>query len=142
LLAVVLVVAAALFAVGTRVEHSRHHHDEHATLETGDEAAERAATEHEVSEPKERVLGIDVESGGVVASVVVLALVLAGAVARTRARMVLFVVAAFAAISTILDIGEFLHQVDESRNGLAALVAVVVALHAFVAVGALAFSTE
>jgi hypothetical protein len=47
-----------------------------------------------------------------------------------RDRWLLWTVAAFAALFTVFDIAELLHQIDENRTGIAVLAAVLAVIHA------------
>jgi len=49
---------------------------------------------------------------------------------RPRASGLLLAVAAVLLLATVLDVRELVHQLDESRTGLAVLAGVVAALHA------------
>jgi hypothetical protein len=80
-------------------------------------------------EPSERLLGVDPESTGVLAIAVVVSLALAALVWRGAAPWLLALVAVVMAVFAALDIREVVHQIDESRAGLALLALLVAALH-------------
>jgi hypothetical protein len=142
-IAVLLVVAAALFVIGVTSEaNSDTHADERAADATAHrepngaaETTRGEAAEHAErgGEPEaageERVLGIDVESPLLVTAAVVVSLLLAVLVLRRPDRRLLLVVAAFAAAFAVLDVAEITHQIHEDRAGLAALATVIAALH-------------
>jgi len=148
LTAMLLVLSAALFAVGVAVEHSGG--ETHAAVapsgtggrvETGQEGSES----HEQAEPpglpaadteagSERLLGVSVESPATVVAVVAVSLLLAGLLWRYRRRWVLVVVAAFAAGAAVFDIAEVVHQVRAGRAGVGGLAGLVAAAHVAVAV--------
>jgi hypothetical protein len=142
--AVLLVVAAALFVIGVTSEaNSDTHADERAADATAHrepngaaETARGEAAEHaerggepEAAAGEERVLGIDVESPLLVTAAVVVSLLLATLVLRRPDRRLLLVVAALATAFAVLDVAEITHQIHEDRAGLAALATVIAALH-------------
>jgi hypothetical protein len=108
LLAILIVVATATFAIGAAIENS----DEGS--EPGEPHVEAAESEGEaaeaepVSEDDETLLGIDAESTPLVVAVVI------------AVAMLVF---------AVLDLREVFHQADEANAGLAALAAAVAALH-------------
>ena len=119
LVVALLVLGAALFATESGEQAG---HDDAA------EGHSETSTEHAV-ESSETVLGLDVESPGLVALGVVVSLVLAG-LAWLRPRRVLFiVVTAFAAAFAVFDVAEMLHQIDRSKTDHAVLAAVVALIH-------------
>jgi hypothetical protein len=140
LLPALLVVGAALFVVGTSAER---HKEAAVTAETapaaegtptaeaaeGATATHPAATERSETAAEGKVLGVNRESKGVVASVAVISVALAGLAWALRNRQAFFVIAAFAALFATFDIAEVAHQVDVSRTGLAVLAAVIAAIH-------------
>lgn len=146
-----LVVGAALFAIGTSVEKSSHDqsaegigttgegHDEEAGAAEGhsDEAAPTVEPAH--SEKGEaRIFGIDRESNGLVATAVAVSLFLA-ALLWFQPRLVVWVAIALASIAfTVFDIAEVAHQIDVSKSGLALLAAAVALAHVGVAGAAVA----
>jgi hypothetical protein len=143
LIAVLLVVAAALFGVGVAMEHSGG--DTHAAVattgsaghtETGQEGSESgtAPAGHSETATSERVLGIALESPATVTAAVVVSLLLAGLVWRYPRRPVLIVVALFAAGAAVFDVAEVARQVSADRAGVAALAVVVAVLHVAVVV--------
>ncbi len=124
LLSALLIVAAALFAIGAAAE--RDTHSEH------NETAEHS----ESTETSEEVLGINLESTPLVLIGVGISVALAAAAWLTNRKVILLVATLFAVAFAALDIAEFAHQIDQSASGLAALAAIVALLHlaaAFVA---------
>jgi hypothetical protein len=157
-LVALLFASTALFAVGVIAERSsKDTHTEPAAAhaeETGGEGGEPAgahgegggseattsgetghvkpATEHD--EP-ERLLGVDVESAPLVVLAVLEGLALA-ALAASRIglrRGFLLTVVVIALAWAALDIREVVHQLDESRTGIAVVAMTVAALHLAVA---------
>ena len=130
LLVVLLVLSTALFAAGAIAERSST--GEHAGTPAVEEVEAHAG---ESSEESEAVLGVDLESTPLV--VLGVALGLAGAaLAATRYGTLpgfLVAVTVVALAWAVLDIREFLHQLDESQTGIALVAAIVAALHLAVA---------
>jgi hypothetical protein len=149
LLAVLIIVGAALFVIGVVAERQSGHHDEPAATataesagESGDEAAEHSGAGSEASpgtaaeqgeSSEERVLGVDLESPGLVAAVVLASVGLAVWVWRRQNTVALVVVAVFAGVFAVFDIAEVAHQVNESRPGIAVLAGVLAVIHIVVA---------
>jgi hypothetical protein len=158
-LVALLVASTALFAVGVIAERSSSDkHTEPAAAhaaETGGESGEPAGahgeggaseatpsgeaghvesrTEHAETE---RLLGVDVESTPLVVLAVLAGLALA-ALAAGRfglARGFLLTVVVISLAWAALDIREVVHQLDESRTGVAVVAIAVAALHPAVAV--------
>jgi hypothetical protein len=75
-------------------------------------------------------LGIDLEAPVLVGGVIVVSLALALAVVRTPGPLVPLAIAGFAVLFAVFDLLEVVHQVGQTRIGLAALAVVVLALHA------------
>ena len=105
------------------------------------EAAETHADEGEAgaesgahADEGEDILGIDPESTGAVAIAVAISLLLAMAVWLRRTSAVLGAAVVFGLLFAALDVREALHQADESRGGLVALVLLIAVLHVGVAV--------
>jgi len=95
---------------------------------TGETAARRERSGH--VESSEKLLGVNPESTGLLTGAVVVSLLLAAAVWwRGGSPLVLGVVALALAAFAALDVREVVHQVNESRAGLALLAGVVAALH-------------
>jgi energy-converting hydrogenase Eha subunit A len=139
LVAALLVVGAALFVVGVVLERSDHHDQPAAAVPAAsgesaghDESAERGGeTTTSPSEAgTEKVLGLDVESAGLVAVGVVASVALAALVWLRPRRHVFVVIAVFAAAFVVLDVAEVVHQLDHSREGLAVLAAIIGLMHA------------
>jgi len=88
------------------------------------------------------VLGLNVESPGLVVLGVAVSLVLAG-LAWLRPHRALFIaVTAFAAAFVVLDVAEMFHQIDRSKTGLAVLAAVVALVHVLAALASAAGSAS
>jgi hypothetical protein len=136
-LVALLVVSTALFAAGVIAERSdADNHAEPASVRA-DEHTE-SVEQHEAAEPgelqaesNEAVLGIDVESTPLIVLAVIFGLALA-LLAATRFGQLPGVLTAIALVAlgwAALDIREVLHQVDESRTGVALVAAAVAVLH-------------
>jgi hypothetical protein len=154
-LVVLLALATVLFAVGVIAERSVDDKrtdepasaiEQHGAGEAGEtaesgEAGERGeAGEHQASpteasdtenEEDERLLGVDLESTPLVILSVAAALTLTGLAASRVGQLRLFLlgVLVIALVWAALDIREVVHQIDESRAGIAVITAVVAALH-------------
>jgi len=150
--AVLLVAAAVLFGVGVAAEH-----DSHAGIETnpGAETQAREATketeqnhteEAETVEPRHetvenrQILGVDAETPAAVALAGIVSVVLAAGLWATGRRGIAWAVVAFGIVFALFDAIEVTHQIDESRSGLALLVAVIASGHV-AAAGAAGWST-
>lgn len=135
-----VVLATAGFAVGIAIERAtaEGHADETATHDEAIEGGHEEGGEEATAEPTgaETVLGLNLESTPLVVAAVVGSLLLAGAVrARPRLRPLLAVAALAMLAFAVLDVAEVLHQLDESRAGVAVVATFVAALH-LAAVGA------
>jgi hypothetical protein len=156
IVALLLVTSAALFAVGTAIEHGQR--DQHKTEvsapsstsgETGGESGEEQGHETGPSAgtgtSSEKIAGIDPESWPLVGLAIAISLALAAGLYVRRSRPWLVAAAGFAAVFAAGDIRELVHQLDESRTTVATIAGVLIALHtlaALVAVVALAPSTR
>jgi hypothetical protein len=135
LLAILIVVATTAFAIGVSIERSQES-DETVGSELGHvegESAEgeAAAVETQSESDGEELLGVDPESVGLVIVAVGVSLLMAAAVwLRPDVPAIVLVVGLAMLAFAALDVREFIHQVDESRTGLAALVAFITLLHA------------
>jgi hypothetical protein len=151
-LAVMIVAATIAFAIGVAIERSQESGSEgsaevgHVEGESGEvsgESTEAGAVEGESAEAghvegeaghsdsSEDLLGIDPESVGLVIVAVIGSLALAaGAWLRPDLSWLLWLTALAMVAFAALDVREFIHQLDESRGGLAVLVALVTLLHA------------
>ena len=142
-LVALLVAATTLFAIGVAVERSSTDtHAEPASAERtsedahaeGDEAAEdvEPGEAAEQAEGGEELLGVDIESTPLVVLAVVAGLALAALSASGlgRRRSFLLAVTVIALAWAVLDVREVVHQLDESRTGVALLALAVAALHA------------
>ena len=150
LAALLLVLSAGLFATGAIVEHaSRGDHHEQAMpgKSEGGEESESSEAIHtdeatnegqEQAERSERIAGVDVESWPLVAAAVATTLALALSLRRRRSRHWLIAVAAFCLLFAAGDVRELVHQLDESRETVAVIATLLLALH--LAITALAAS--
>jgi hypothetical protein len=149
-LVVLLVASTALFAVGVSAERSDSDaHVEPATAQheqsgaesegANDESGEAGEAETAHSESAagatdsedERVLGVDLESTPLIVLAVLTGLGLAAlsATGFGRLRGFLLAVAAIALVWAVLDVREVVHQLDESRTGVALVAMSVAVLH-------------
>jgi hypothetical protein len=150
-LALLIVVATGAFAVGVAIERSQESGTEtgaevsrsagsSAEGTAARESAEAGHVEGEASgethaDSSEKLLGIDPESVGLVIVAVIVSVALAAAAwLRPDLPGLLLLVALAMAVFAVLDVREFIHQLDESRTGLALLVALVTVLHGGAAV--------
>ena len=149
LLAVLLAGSAILFLIGSTIERSHRHQEEigaagtaRASTGEGSESSgegsesqthsDTGATETGYHESGARILGVDTESLALSIAAVVVSLLLAAAVVLERGRrskLVLLGVVGFGLVFAAGDARELVHQLDESNNGLAAVAAVLLALH-------------
>jgi hypothetical protein len=143
-LSALLIAGAALFTIGVAAERStNNHHDETSAAheegveeEAHDEVSEAAeGTPREAAgagheEHEETVLGMNVESTPLVATGVLVSVAFAILVWFRRDRLLLWLVAAFAALFAVFDVAEIVHQINENRTGIAVIAAVVVVVHA------------
>ena len=99
---------------------------EDGAAEAGEGRSETAADEED-----ERVLGVDLESTPLIVLAVLTGLVLAALIASPLGRLpgVLLAVALIALAWALLDVREVLHQLEESRTGIAVVAMIVAALH-------------
>lgn len=119
-------------------------HDEDAEAEEANEASsvpvasepEGEEAEEHADEASETILGVNPESSGTVAAAVVISLLLAAALWFWGTPAIVVIAAGFALLFTALDVREVLHQINESRGGLAAVALVAAALHVAVAITA------
>lgn len=151
-LVALLVASTALFAVGVIAERSESDthvestsaqtqetgaeaegaHDESgeaSEADAGDAHSETAAGETDSED--ERVLGVDLESTPLIVLAVLAGLGLAALTATQlgRRRSFLLALAAIALAWALLDVREIVHQLDESRTGLALVATSVAVLH-------------
>lgn len=142
---VLLLVSAAAFVIGVAVERNQGHAKTptETTATTGSENGEHSGTGAEGKhrdetatdegtagvESDESLLGVDPESTGAVVGAVAASLLLAAAAWWRPARSVLVVGALFCLAAAALDVREVLHQLDENRDGVAALAGLVTVLH-------------
>lgn len=129
LLGALLIAAAALFAVGAASEKSGHTENS-TTVESAEhnESGEQAVPV-ESTETSEKVLGLNLESTPLVVLAVAISVALAVATWLTQHKLVLLTAGLFAIAFAVLDIAEFVHQVDKSAAGLAVLAAIIAVLH-------------
>ena len=132
-LVALLVVSTGLFAVGLIAERSdTDEHTEAAAAEVSEQREGEAAHEESpAGEDDEALLGIDVESTPLVALAVIVGLALAALTATRLGQLpgFLLAVAVIAVAWAALDVREVLHQLDESRTGIAVVAIVVAVLH-------------
>ena len=155
--ALLLVGSAALYAVGTAIEHhDRGQHVEHPGAispaphsgETGTETnANGETTPSESAGPptasgetssethSENIAGIDPESWLLVGLAIAMSLLIAAGVYWRRGRW-LAVAVAFAIVFAAGDTRELVHQIQESRTAVATIAAILIALHLLIAGGA------
>lgn len=149
-----LVVTAALFAIGVSQERDGHSEGTESSSTTGEEtthegesgesAEQREAvgaedTHDEVAEgggDEREILGVDPEAPGPVAVGVIVSLALAAGLWFTDKRGLAATAAAFAALFAVLDIAEVSHLLDEDNNSLAALAVAIAIGHAVAALSA------
>jgi uncharacterized membrane protein len=136
--AVLLVVSAVLFAIGTAIERSQR--DEHAEPaqslthvegEEGGESGEEAGQQGEATggESGEEIAGVDTESVPAIVLGVAVSLGLAAGLWWRRTRRWLFVVAVFGLVFAAADARELAHQVNESNAGIAVIAASLLIIH-------------
>ena len=148
-LAGLLVVTAALFAIGIYLERGVGTSSEPAAVaptpsahvegsgEGGGEAAEGAPTTAPAESgetPEEHAteswpLGIDLESPLLVGGAILVSLALAFAVLRSSSLIVPMAIVAFSILFAVLDLLELSHQLGAARAGLAALAVLLAVLH-------------
>ena len=155
-LVLLLVGSGVLFGVGSTIERHQHHAEHPSTGTsssgesgsesgsegtTGESGAENGSTEgmkHVEKGSRESgvtILGVNTESLALTVVAVVASLLLALLVWLGRwPRLVLLGVAAFGLVFAAGDGRELVHQLDESNGGLAAIAAVLIALHLAVSV--------
>lgn len=118
---------------GTHVEGSGSEEGEanttSATELAGQETPEHSETGASVESSEGTVLGVNLESNGVVAVGVMLSLVLAALAWLLRSKIVLAAVAAFTVVFAVFDIAEVIHQANGSHRGVAALAALIAVVH-------------
>lgn len=104
LLGTLLIVAAALFAIGVATEGDVHQ-ESVATVEEGEHNEATEAGEHdEASESGEELLGINLESSPLVVLAVIVSVALAAATWRSDRKLILLITALFAAAFAVLDV--------------------------------------
>jgi len=107
------------------------HADESAEGATEESAAGASEEGHVESSEESRPLGVDIEAVPFIVLAALGSLALAGlAWARPSWLPGLVAIAAAMTLFAALDVREVIHQVDESRTGLAVLAGIVAALHA------------
>jgi hypothetical protein len=155
-LAVLLVVAAALFAIGSTLE--RQHHAERrietSAAATGHETSGESSGESSAQSSRESLgrptgaggsgtaehrrasgeaatslLGVNTESIGLEVAAIVASLAFALAVWLLRSRLVLVALVVFGGVFAAADARELAHQLNESRPGLSALAVTLIVLH-------------
>jgi hypothetical protein len=133
LLVALLVVSTVAFVVGVSIERSSADtHAEPAPAADSGEAGERGAEHAEEADggESESFVGVDYEATPFVALAAAFSLALAAAVwLRPRWALLLGAVAVAMVLFGALDAREVVHQLDESKGGLAVLAGVVAACH-------------
>ena len=133
LLGTLLIVAAALFAVGVATEGDAHH-ETVASVEAGEHNEATEAAEHneraEASETGEEILGVNLESTPLVVLAVIISVALAAATWRSDRKLILLVTALFAAAFAALDVAELSHQIRESAATIAVIAGIIAVMHA------------
>jgi hypothetical protein len=94
----------------------------------GHETQSERAHEHN----SERVFGINAESIALVVAAVIASVAFAIAIWLSDSILLIASLAAFALLAAAFDIREIVHQIDESKTGLAVIAAVVASLHLLV----------
>ena len=159
LVALLLVGSAALYAVGTAIEHhQRAHQVEHAAAispapksseatteknakgetagkSTGETSPAVASGESGGETHSEKIAGIDPESWPLVGLAIAISLLVAAGVYWRRGRW-LAVAVAFAILFAAGDTRELVHQIQESRPTVATIAGILIALHLLIAVAA------
>lgn len=141
--AALLVLTAILFIVGVRSEpaeasetrtirtESAHESTEDPHEESSErESSGRESSEHGEATERRELIGVDLESTWLAIVAVAASLALAAAMWPVGDRRVAIVTLGFAAVFAALDVAEVAHQLDESRNGLAALAITIAVGHA------------
>ena len=146
-LVLLLLVSAALFAVGATVERSQHTAVTPSMSETsvpGEATPSEAGGEGQSTEThpapgettatsSEDLFGINPEAPWVIVLGVATSVLLALALWLDDRRSILFIVVVFGLLLAALDLREMVHQVNESRASLIAVSAVLAMLHLAVA---------
>ncbi len=147
LLSILLILGAALFAIGVGLE--RRTVDSHTTTEaaatatphteTGGEtgvetsaatvAASASQSESAGESSGERVFGLKLESTALLIIAVAISFALAALTWRSNLRLVVLAAAAFSAVFAIFDIAEAIHQGRSSRAGVATLAVIIAVVH-------------
>ncbi len=134
LLGALLIAAAALFAIGAASERASHS-ETSESVESAEHSEAGGEEAHvDSAESSEKVLGLNLESTPLVVLAVAVSVALAAATWRTDNKLVIGIAGLFALAFAVLDVAEFVHQIDRSAAGFAALAAVIALLHASAAV--------
>jgi hypothetical protein len=142
-LAALLVVAAVLFAIGSAVERNQESGGGEASstatesqpesgAKSGSETAGAQGGEAAHAESgggSEDLLGVNPEAAGLVIVAIASTVLFAAAVWFRPLPVVLLAVVAFGLVFAALDVRELVHQVSESRAGIAVIAGVLTALH-------------
>jgi hypothetical protein len=140
-LVLLLVGSGLLFAIGSTIERHQHHKEPAAAGKSagesgGESGGETGSGESSKHIEKSRgeagvtILGVNTESVALTVIAVVASLLLALGVWLGRwPRLVLLCVAGFGLLFAAGDGRELVHQLDESNAGLAAIAAILIALH-------------
>ncbi len=118
----------------THVEGSGSEESEAATTSATELAGQAETPGHpetgaSVESSEGRVLGVNLESNGVVGVGVILSVVLAALVWSRRSKIVIVAVGAFTVAFAVFDIAEVIHQANGSHRGVAVLAALVAVAH-------------
>ena len=112
LAALLLVIAAVLFGIGTSYE-----------------AAERSEQAGDPHAEREQILGVDATSPAVIGTGIALSLVAASVIVAFPRRLVAYGVAVFAAVFAVLDLAEAIHGLREGEPALGVLALIIAVLH-------------
>jgi hypothetical protein len=150
-LVVLLVGSGLLFAIGSTIERHQDHNEQPAATtgngesgESGGESGSEGSAGHVEKSHGEagvKILGVNTESLALTVVAVVASLLLPLAVwLRHWPRPILLLVVGFGLVFAAGDGRELVHQLDESKVGIAAIAAILIGLHlAVVALAATLF---
>lgn len=154
-LAAALVLGAFLFMIGARGEtHTTSTGGASSAPTTTVAAAAEGTPAREAAEgtpghiettaeqSSEKLLGVNIESGAIVASVTILSLMLAGLALARDDRTALWAGGAFCALAAVADLHEWRIQTDRSKAGLAVIAATVAVVHVTGAIAAAVAARE
>jgi hypothetical protein len=151
ILAALLLLGAALFVLGAAVERSTAHHDNlasasqvesHAGGSAGEGNTEstqekthtrESTTSSQTESSSERIFGLDLESNGVVLSVVIASVVLSALVWLVDDPAIFLIILVFGLSASVFDLRETIYQIQEGNAAVAWTAALVTLLHFLVA---------